>query len=483
MVQMQPEEDDEEEIQTKLSPSVQLLLQKQEDMEEEPVQTKSLSPEPPVVQKQEETEEEEEPVMTKGISGRTQQTRDDLHTRLSRNRGAGQPLPEADRSFMERRFGSDFSDVSVHTDSSAVQMNRELNAQAFTHGRDIYFGAGRYNPGTSSGKKLLAHELTHVVQQKRGHQNLQRYVTCELREDCSKRVRGEITRSRNNPMTVSSVSGPVRGLLVANFAVGSGSVKRDLSNNNIWANFWGQMLTNTNIRWEIIGFSDCGGDKGTNELLRWERAIAVNNALPQLARNQVDAFRAAPLSECIWSNADEQGRIYNRSVLIRQKSVTYEFPEETITVNPYAACYDATTVIVRKNGRMHSCPAVTGSIGSPTPNGLYCIRGQGVAQRTKWHRGRSKWYLIEPQFSTTRSRMHLHPGSISAGCVTVTNESCFDRLAAILNRPGTVTGVGYDGYPPGNTEGVTNPRRTITCVGWLLVNRSTGACSFMTASP
>ncbi len=131
--------------------------------EEEPIQTKPLaSGITPLIQRQ---VEEEEPIMTKGISGRTQQTRDDLHTRLSRGRGAGQPLPEADRSFMERRFGADFSGVRVHTDGIAVQMNRELNAQAFTYGRDIYFGAGRYSPNISSGKRLLAHELTHVVQQ------------------------------------------------------------------------------------------------------------------------------------------------------------------------------------------------------------------------------------------------------------------------------------------------------------------------------
>ncbi|NOZ70116.1 MAG: DUF4157 domain-containing protein [Deferribacteres bacterium] len=69
---------------------------------------------------------------------------------------------------MERRFGADFSSVRVHTDSNAVQMNRQLNAQAFTYGKDIYFGAGRYSPGTASGRRLLAHELTHVVQQKYG---------------------------------------------------------------------------------------------------------------------------------------------------------------------------------------------------------------------------------------------------------------------------------------------------------------------------
>jgi hypothetical protein len=66
---------------------------------------------------------------------------------------------------MEPRFGADFGAVRVHTDGAAVQMNHEINAQAFTHGNDIYFSADRYNPGTEAGKRLLAHELTHTIQQ------------------------------------------------------------------------------------------------------------------------------------------------------------------------------------------------------------------------------------------------------------------------------------------------------------------------------
>jgi hypothetical protein len=66
---------------------------------------------------------------------------------------------------MESRFDADFSGVRLHTDSTAVQMSGQLNAQAFTHGRDIYFNEGKYSPGTSEGNHLLAHELTHTVQQ------------------------------------------------------------------------------------------------------------------------------------------------------------------------------------------------------------------------------------------------------------------------------------------------------------------------------
>jgi hypothetical protein len=77
----------------------------------------------------------------------------------------GQPLPDSARSFLEPRFGHDFSKVRVHHDHQAAESARLVNAQAYTVGQDIVFGAGRYAPGTSSGQRLLAHELTHVVQQ------------------------------------------------------------------------------------------------------------------------------------------------------------------------------------------------------------------------------------------------------------------------------------------------------------------------------
>jgi len=67
---------------------------------------------------------------------------------------------------MESGFGTDFSNVKIHTNSNAVQMSKELGAQAFTHGNDIYFNKGKFNPSSKEGKHLLAHELTHTVQQK-----------------------------------------------------------------------------------------------------------------------------------------------------------------------------------------------------------------------------------------------------------------------------------------------------------------------------
>jgi len=85
----------------------------------------------------------------------------DLESRLNASKGGGSALAPEVRAFMEPRFGTDFSSVRVHTGGEAVQMNRELGAQAFAHGSDIYFGAGK-SPGNN---ELTAHELTHVVQQ------------------------------------------------------------------------------------------------------------------------------------------------------------------------------------------------------------------------------------------------------------------------------------------------------------------------------
>jgi Domain of unknown function (DUF4157) len=171
-------QEEEEEIQTKP------LLQRQE--EEEEVQTK------PLVQRQAEEEEiqtkplvqrqqEEEEVQTKPLLQR--QTAADgsfeagssLEKRLAAHKGGGSPLPEQVRGHMESRFGTSFGSVRVHTDAAAVQMNRELSAQAFTHGRDIYMRPDKYDPGAEAGKKLLAHELTHVVQQRGASDRIARW--------------------------------------------------------------------------------------------------------------------------------------------------------------------------------------------------------------------------------------------------------------------------------------------------------------------
>jgi hypothetical protein len=77
----------------------------------------------------------------------------------------GQPLDPAARDFIEPRFGQDFSRIQVHTDAKAAESAQAIDAAAYTVGQDVVFGAGQYAPGTAEGRRLLAHELTHVVQQ------------------------------------------------------------------------------------------------------------------------------------------------------------------------------------------------------------------------------------------------------------------------------------------------------------------------------
>ena len=78
----------------------------------------------------------------------------------------GSPLPAETRREMENAFGEDFAHVRIHTNAGAAQASRSLKAQAFTYGNDIFFDEGRYDPSSAGGKRLLAHELTHTVQQR-----------------------------------------------------------------------------------------------------------------------------------------------------------------------------------------------------------------------------------------------------------------------------------------------------------------------------
>ena len=101
----------------------------------------------------------------KAVAGRTQEKTTPLDSAIAALQGGGQPLPPSERAFFEPRFGYDFSRVRIHTGAQAAKSARAAHAQAFTLGADIVFGTGTYTPGNAAGRLLLAHELTHVVQQ------------------------------------------------------------------------------------------------------------------------------------------------------------------------------------------------------------------------------------------------------------------------------------------------------------------------------
>ncbi len=138
---------------------------------------------------------------------------------LQASRGGGQSLPGDSLERMSSGFGTDFSDVRIHTDSRADALNRSINADAFTHGRDIFFRQGAYDPQSAQGQHTLAHELTHVVQQTGGGgAGVQRLISAaQFRKDTklfgrkgkSGNVIGQITQmlsAYQGPLQAQSVS-------------------------------------------------------------------------------------------------------------------------------------------------------------------------------------------------------------------------------------------------------------------------------------
>ncbi|WLE97129.1 MAG: DUF4157 domain-containing protein [Candidatus Electrothrix communis] len=156
-VQRQEEEklqkQENEEIQKAELPEKQLQKQEKEE-----IQKAELPQEP--IQKQEDEEVQRKGNGTPVVNAGTQSA-------IRSKTTGGQPLSGDVRSFMEPRFNADFSNVRVHSDAESAGLSNQLSARAFTHQNHIFFGRDQYQPGTSEGKELLAHELTHTVQQ--GH--------------------------------------------------------------------------------------------------------------------------------------------------------------------------------------------------------------------------------------------------------------------------------------------------------------------------
>jgi len=176
-------------------------IQRQSEGEEEEVQRSPLAASiTPLIQRfSEENVQTKLSVQRAGESGASQAGAS-LESRLSSQKGGGSPLDDEVKSFMQPRFGTDFSSVRIHTGGDAVSMNKELHAQAFAHGSDIYFNAGKYNPTSNEGKRLLAHELTHVVQQT-GAKQLQPKQIANLQ------LKKETLQAKINP-AFSSISLP-----------------------------------------------------------------------------------------------------------------------------------------------------------------------------------------------------------------------------------------------------------------------------------
>lgn len=116
----------------------------------------------------------------------------ELEACINAIRGGGQPLPRSERTIFEMCFDQDFSKVRVHTGALASETAREINARAFTIRHDIVFGVGQYAPFTRDGRRLMAHELAHVVQQQGGKNPLSTYKQTDLFIQMSPGIREDL---------------------------------------------------------------------------------------------------------------------------------------------------------------------------------------------------------------------------------------------------------------------------------------------------
>ncbi|BAY29886.1 hypothetical protein NIES2107_17300 [Nostoc carneum NIES-2107] len=212
-VQRLPEERKEETAQMKPLVAITPLVQRQpqEENKEENAQ---------MLQRQTTEEQQDEQVQAQESAGATPEVSPNLEGDIQAMRGNGQPLDASTRGFFEPRFGYNLEDVRIHKDANANKAARELNAEAFTIKKDIFFNAGRYDPQSSQGKWLLAHELTHTVQQQppptaspttvQPHQTLAQENTFNAKSGVS--LTTEPSYAQRKPLAISTVPPQVQRL-------------------------------------------------------------------------------------------------------------------------------------------------------------------------------------------------------------------------------------------------------------------------------
>ncbi len=224
-------------------------------------------------------EEEKQVLQTKSNSSTTEAASNALTNQIQQSNGSGQSMDTNTKSFMESRFGTDFSNVRIHTNNSAQNMNQEINAKAFTVGNNIYFNQGEYNPDLDTGKKLLAHELTHTLQQGNGMSNT---LMRQVNEGTSSNFRLQMPSS-SNPYNASQNNTTSNTYELIAFGTNSAAltdthevilqqIAQDLNQNPL---IMGGFIS-------IWGYTDSRDSEENNRQLGQRRADAVLARLSQL---------------------------------------------------------------------------------------------------------------------------------------------------------------------------------------------------------
>ena len=242
---------------------------------------------------------EEEELVQRRHDGRT--AAGDVDDGFATNLTGGVALAGADRQFYEARMGYDFGDVRIHTGAAADDSARHIGARAFTLGRDVAFAHGEYQPASAGGRHLLAHELTHVVQQRSMARGVQRSPGPH---------EAEIERSRKSPGKVAGLASPPSFSLY-NFAINSSELK---SKHYDFLDELADLVVSGVIKnVQLHGHADSTGDVAINGPLSNDRAMSVEAYLSVLGVS-VAGVSSSGSKTPVASNGTEAGRSRNRRV-------------------------------------------------------------------------------------------------------------------------------------------------------------------------
>lgn len=283
-------------------------------------------------------------------------------------RGAGsyaRPLPDSVRAFFEPRFGVDFSPVRIHTDRTANESAKALNARAYTAGHDIFFAAGEFTPKSDRGQRLLAHELVHTIQQHAGSYG-QLIVQRAPDGDCPSDVQvesnhagecDEIDRQPDELQFFESQGPQLEGTARCTVIYNMSSGRADFGERKVkdYLQSAAQLAMSSESALIVItGYTDCITQAGPqlNASLRLQRAHRVATFMMSEFGIPAEKFRfdGAPITEYIAENSTPEGRAKNRAVAIsiaKSGQAWTETSQENCAPQLQAAIQDVFRVVKR----------------------------------------------------------------------------------------------------------------------------------------
>ncbi len=205
----------------------------------------------------------------------------EISSKISSTRGSGNPLPKNTKNEMGSKIGADFSGVKIHTDNNAVQLSQDLGAKAFTVGNDVYFNKGQYKPSCGEGKRLMAHELVHTLQQ--GGIAAKRTSNALIRKKGDSELQGRgVRETGSGELMINRNTGSLLEVQLYNFDIEGFYLKEN--HKEMLDNFVYNISEIENQVYGVVleGMTSKTGSEEFNRQLRSLRAKSVKEYLNQL---------------------------------------------------------------------------------------------------------------------------------------------------------------------------------------------------------